>query len=190
VFLVIASVSVAAHADDDTRVAVADRELGVHAGIAMNLGGVAPGGLYLSGEVLYRLTDTLWFDGRAGFTIGSSTGHCTFPMSTRNTCDSALLAGFGFELLAGIRWWLATQGTIAPYIALGANGDYSAFSGDDLSGLSIPFWGGFGVRTRLNEVTSLGAEVDLDVGGAHYDRDIAWEGFATLRLTVGAEFAF
>lgn len=174
---------------DETVPRVADQELGARAGMSLNLGGVGPGGLYLAGTWLYRLTDVLWFDGRAGFSIGGGGSNCVISATGPSHCDSAAVSGFGAELLAGVRWFVPSAGPLQPWIGGGIGGLYANFSGDHLGGVGLPFWAAAGVRARVADNIALGGEALLEAGPIRYESPIRGQGFANLHIIFGIDFA-
>lgn len=178
---------------DEPVARAADQELGVRVGANLNVAGVGPGGFYVAGSWLYRLTDVLWFDGRAGFTLGGDGAGCSFPVTRAPGCDTQVTSGFGVELLAGLRWFVPTQGqgqgSFAPWIGGGVGGLIADFSGDDLTGAGIPLWVAGGVRVRVSNSVAVGGEADLGFGPVHYGKSIGWEGYLDLKVLFGVEFA-
>jgi hypothetical protein len=168
---------------------VADQELGARVGVGLDLGGVGPGGFAFAGSWLYRLTETLWFDGRAAFLLGGGGAICTFPASGPGRCDGAVASGFAVELLAGVRGWLPVDGTIRPWLGGGIGAGLVGFSGDDLAGAGVPFWAAAGARARVADAVAVGAEVDVTVAVDHYGRGIGWQGAARLSVLAGVDFA-
>jgi hypothetical protein len=187
--VVFLAVTATAHADDAAAPRVADQELGARVGLGLNLAGVGPGGLYLAGTWLYRLTSGIWFDGRAGFTIGGGGSNCSFPATGASHCDSAVVSGFGAELLAGVRWFLPSSGPLQPWIGGGIGGLYANFSGDNLGGVGLPFWAAGGVRARVSANIALGGEALLSAGPIRYEAPIRGQGFANLHVIFGIDFA-
>jgi len=168
---------------------VADQELGARVGASLNFAGIAPGGFYVAGSWLYRVTDNFWFDGRAAFTLGGSGAKCTFPSTGQPRCDSALTSGSGGELLAGVRWFVPQPGVVTPWIGGGVGTMLASFSDDNLTGLGIPFWVTGGARARVSDTVSVGAEAVVEFGPVRYGNGIGWQGFADLKLIFGVDFA-
>ncbi len=184
------SVAATAAADEPPR--VADQELGARVGMSLNLGGVGPGGFYVAGSWLYRLTDALWFDGRAGFSIGGGGANCVIAPAGSNApshCDSAAVSGFGAELLAGVRWFVPTSGLLQPWLGGGIGGLYANFSGDNLGGVGLAFWAAGGVRARVSDTIALGGEAFFEAGPIRYESPIRDQNFANLHIIFGIDFA-
>src|SRR5262249_62341357 len=80
-------VFVATTAAADEGPPVGNQELGARVGVELNMAGVAPGGLRLDGVWLYRLTDRVWFDGRADFTIGGGGSNCSMGSCSHAVAD-------------------------------------------------------------------------------------------------------
>ena len=183
-----------AHAADDDESGeapnpqVADEELGARIGASLNLAGIGPGGFYITGNWLYRLTSGLWFDARAGFSIGNSDSNCTIGVGPAS-CNSAVTSGFGVDILGGVRWFAPASGKLVPWLGGGTGFLYANFSGDHLSGFGLPFWVAGGVRARVSDAIAIGGEALFVFGPVRYESPIFGKAFANLHIMFGVDFA-
>jgi len=178
-----APVATAAPADDDVGDQAISAELGVAGG-----GRVTPGGLRITGQYLYQLSDEDWFDGAASFTYGSSAAACFRDRSNAVICQHGLADGAGLELQATIRHMLAPQGAFRPFVRLGVGLGVVRFGRDDVSGFTIPAHGGGGVRVALTPGVALVAEGDLVLGFGSFSRGLGSQPQLGLAIAAGAEF--
>ena len=178
-----APVATAAPADDDVGDQAISAELGVAGG-----GRVTPGGLRITGQYLYQLSDEDWFDGAASFTYGSSAAACFRDRSNAVICQHGLADGAGLELQATIRHMLAPQGAFHPFVRLGVGLGVVRFGRDDVSGFTIPAHGGGGVRVALTPGVALVAEGDLVLGFGSFSRGLGSQPQLGLAIAAGAEF--
>jgi hypothetical protein len=178
-----APVATAAPADDD----VGDQAISVELGVAGG-GRVTPGGLRISGQYLYQLSDEDWFDGVASFTYGSPSAACFRDRGNAVVCQHGLADGSGLELQATIRHMLAPQGAFHPFVRLGVGLGVVRFGRDDVSGFTIPAHGGGGVRVALAPGVALVAEGDLVLGFGSFSRGLGSQPQLGLAIAAGAEF--
>lgn len=175
--------STAAPADDDVGDQAISAELGVAGG-----GRVTPGGLRITGQYLYQLSDEDWFDGAASFTYGSSSAACFRDRSDAVICQHGLADGAGLELQTTIRHMLAPQGAFRPFVRLGIGIGVVRFGRDDVSGVTIPAHGGGGVRVALAPGVALVAEGELVLGFGSLSRGLGSQPQLGLAIAAGAEF--
>jgi len=172
--------------------ATGDSELGdqgISAALGLASGGrVTPGGLRIAGHYLYQLSERDWFDGAASFTFGSGAAACFRDRSDAVVCNHGLADGSGVELSVSVRRLLAPQGAFRPFIALGVGLGVVRFSGDDVTGVTVPLHGGGGVRVQVAPSVAVVAEGLLELGLGRFGRGLGAEPQASLAVTAAAEF--
>ncbi len=173
-----------AHADER----VGYQELGARIGVTLDMAGIAPGGLHVAGLWLYRLSDRVWFDGRAAFAIGGGGSDCRFPSTGAAACDHALTDGFSAVLLAGARYFPPAAGQVTPWVGGGVGAGIADFPGDGLPGFALPFWGGAGARVPVADGVAVAGEALLTLGATAYGKGIGWQGSLGLTLAFGVDF--
>ena len=178
-----APVATAAPADDDIGEQAISAENGVAAG-----GRVTPGGLRITGQYLYQLSDEDWFDGAAAFTYGSASAGCFRDRSDAVVCQHGLADGAGIELQATIRHVLAPQGAFHPFVRVGVGLGVVRFGRDNISGFTIPAHGGGGVRVAMAPGVAIVAEGDLALGFGSFSRGLGSQPQLGLAIAAGAEF--
>ncbi len=180
-----------AHADDLTVTSAADelgdQGVGAMTGIATG-GRVTAGGVRITGNYLYQLSDRDWFDGIAAFTIGSGDAACSRDRMDVVTCDHGIADGAAVELAAGVRRMFAAQGAFRPFARAAIGISYTRFANDDVSGVAFPLHFGGGVRAKVAEGVALVAITEVTVGLGRFGRGLETEPQLGLAITAGAEF--
>lgn len=148
-----------------------ERELGGRLGVAMG-NGLTPGGLRAAGIMLYRLSRDDWFEGSLAFTFGRSRAACFTDRDGAFTCDHGVIDGAAIDIVAGVRRFVAVRDRFAPYLRAGLGLRVAGFGGDDVRGLAIPVVAGVGVRGRVSEMVSVGADAGLELGVGWFDHDL------------------
>jgi hypothetical protein len=145
-------------------------ELGARLGVAMGRG-FTPGGVRVAGVMLYRLSQSDWFDGSMAFTLGRSRSTCFTDRDGVFACDYGVIDGTAIDLVAGIRRFLPGPERFAPYVRAGVGVRLLSF-GDDVRGFGIPASAGVGVRARVSELVAVGADVGVEAGIAWLDHGL------------------
>jgi hypothetical protein len=151
-----------------------ERELGARLGVAMGRR-FTPGGVRVAGVMLYRLSQSDWFDGSMAFTFGRSRSTCFTDRDGAFACDYGVIDGTAIDLVAGIRRFLPGPERFAPYVRAGVGVRVISFGGDDVRGLAIPVSAGVGVRARVNELVAVGADAGAEAGIAWLDHGLGSE---------------
>jgi hypothetical protein len=167
---------------------VGDQELGARLGLALNLAGIAPGGVRLDGVWLYRLSDRVWFDGRADFTLGGGGSSCTFPATGPSRCDHTVTDGFAALALAGARWFPPASGSVTPWVGGGLGAGLADLTGDDLRGFQLALWASAGARLPVAEGVALAGEGMLSTAATAFGKGIGWQGSVGLAVLLGVDF--
>lgn len=192
----LATLAGAAHAqtptDDDPGLAaveddIGDQSVGADIGIAGG-GGNTPGGLRLAGHYLYQLSSADWFDGTASFTYGGGEAACFRDRMDVFTCDHGFTDGTSVEISANVRRVFSARGAFRPFARAGVGIALLRFSGDDVSGVGIPFHAGGGVRARVADGVAVVAQGEVQFGIAMFGGDLGNERQLGLTVTAGAEF--
>ncbi|HWN68752.1 MAG TPA: hypothetical protein VNM90_14040 [Haliangium sp.] len=148
-----------------------ERELGARLGVAMGRR-FTPGGVRVAGVMLYRLSQTDWFDGSMAFTFGRSRSTCFTDRDGAFACDYGVIDGTAIDLVAGIRHFLPGPEGFAPYVRAGVGVRLLSFGGDDVRGLAIPASAGVGVRARVSDLVAVGGDVGAEAGIAWLDHGL------------------
>ena len=82
----------------------------------------------------------------------------------------------------------AAQGQFRPFARLGIGIGAVRFSGDDVSGVSIPLHGGGGVRVAVAPSIAVVAEGEVVLGFGDFNRGLGSQLQLGLAITAGAEF--
>jgi hypothetical protein len=151
-----------------------ERELGARLGVAMGRR-FTPGGVRVAGVMLYRLSQTDWFDGSMAFTFGRSRSTCFTDRDGAFACDYGVIDGTAIDLVAGIRHFLPGPERFAPYLRAGVGLRLLNFGGDDVRGIAIPVSAGVGVRARVNDLVAVGGDVGAEAGIAWLDHGLGSE---------------
>jgi len=177
-----ATPAVTSAADD-----MGDQSVAAMTGIAVG-GRVTTGGLRVSGDYLYQLTEQDWFDGIAAFTVGSGDPACFRDRMDQVLCDHGLADGASLELAAGVRRMFAGQGTFRPFARAAIGVSYTRFADDDVSGVSFPLHAAGGVRATVSSGIAVVGLAELTVGLGRFGRGLATEPQLGFAVTAGAEF--
>jgi hypothetical protein len=164
---------------------VAERELGASVGAAIGAGGVTPGGLRVSGQYLYQLSDLDWFDGGLGFTFGSGDAMCFRDRADALVCDHGAADGMAIDLFGGVRRFFGGQDGFRPWVRPGVGVRMSRFGEDELTGFTVFVSAGGGVRARVAERVAIGGHAALELGGGYFGND--YGAAVQVGLTVGAD---
>lgn len=148
-----------------------ERELGARLGVAMGRR-FTPGGVRVAGVMLYRLSESEWFDGSMAFTFGRSRSTCFTDRDGAFACDYGVIDGTAIDLVAGIRHFLPGPERFAPYVRAGVGVRLLSFGGDDVRGLAIPASAGVGVRARVSDLVAVGGDVGAEAGIAWLDHGL------------------
>lgn len=167
--------------------AEATQELGARLGLAAG-GRTTPGGFYLAGSYLYRLTDADWLDHTVGFSFGGRGAACFRSRDDELLCDHGMFDGFALEAAVGVRHYFETDDRFQPFVRGGVVLRGVFYTGDDLSGFAVPLWLGGGIRARVAERISVIGEASLRTGFGIFGRDLGLEPQADLSIAAGAEF--
>jgi hypothetical protein len=151
-----------------------ERELGARLGVAMGRR-FTPGGVRVAGVMLYRLSQTDWFDGSMAFTFGRSRSTCFVDRDEAFACDYGVIDGTAIDLVAGIRHFLPGPAGFDPYLRAGVGLRLISFGGDDVRGLAIPASAGLGVRARVSDLVAVGGDVGAEAGIAWLNRGLGSE---------------
>ena len=163
------------------------QQLGVRLGVGGG-GRVTPGGLYLGGVYLYRLTKADWFETGVSFSFGGGGTTCFRDRDAELICDQGRLAGFSGEASAGVRRMLLGKGKLTPYLRAGVSFRFVNFGDDELKGVAVPVWAGGGVRAEVTPGVSVVGDASLHVGPAWMGRGLGLEPQASFIVVFGAEF--
>lgn len=166
---------------------VGDQAISVELGVAAG-GRITPGGLRITGQFIYQLSDEDWFDGSASFTFGSGTAACFRDRQDAVICSHGPADGVGVELTASVRRMFAPQGVFHPFARAGVGLGLVRFSADDVSGFTIPAHAGGGVRVAVAPAIGLIVEGDLALGFGSFSRGIGSQPQLGLAIAAGAEF--
>jgi hypothetical protein len=186
-YLILASLLVAAPAYADADDDLGDQQIGAALGAAIG-GRVTAGGLRISGDYLYQLTDNDWFDGSAAFTFGGGDAECFRNREDEFLCDHGLANGAALELAVGVRRMLAAKGAYRPFARAALGLSYVRFSDDDVSGVAVPLHLGGGLRAAVAPGVAVVGQGELTVGLGRFGRDLGGEPQLGLAVTAGAEF--
>jgi hypothetical protein len=148
-----------------------ERELGARLGVAMGRR-FTPGGVRVAGVMLYRLSESEWFDGSMAFTFGRSRSTCFTDRDGAFACDYGVIDGTAIDLVAGIRHFLPGPERFAPYVRAGVGVRLLSFGGDDVRGLAVPVSAGVGVRARVSDLVAVGGDVGAEAGIAWLDHGL------------------
>ena len=147
-----------------------ERELGARLGVAMGRR-FTPGGVRVAGVMLYRLSQSDWFDGSMAFTVGRSRSTCFTDRDGVFACDYGVIDGTAIDLMAGVRRFLPGPERFAPYVRAGVGARVLSF-GDDVRGFGIPVSAGVGVRARVSDLVAVGGDVGVEAGIAWLDHGL------------------
>jgi hypothetical protein len=164
-----------------------EQEVGGFLGLALG-GRTTAGGLALSGDYLYQLSDHDWLDSGVGFRYGAGGAACFRDRDNQVRCDHGLTDGFAAGLVVGVRHFFPGQGQFVPFARLRLGVEVVSFSGDDLRGVALPLELGGGVRARVAEHVTVVGGADLALGLAHFGGGVGGEPQLGLRLLGGVEF--
>lgn len=164
-----------------------DQAIGAELGLATGAH-VTPGGLRVSGHYLYQLSSEDWFDGTASFTFGSGTAACFRDRTDAYICDHGLADGAGVEIAATVRRFIGGQGQFWPFLRAGVGVGIARFSADGVTGLTIPFHGGAGVRVSVSPSVAITAHAELVLGFGAFSHGLGVELQSGLAVAAGAEF--
>ncbi|HEU4732683.1 MAG TPA: hypothetical protein VFT22_32530 [Kofleriaceae bacterium] len=170
-------------ASDDLGDQAVVAELGLAAG-----GRVTPGGLRIGGQYLYQLSERDWFDGAVSFTFGSGDAACFRDRSDQLVCDHGLADGFGLEVGASVRRIFAASGAFRPFARVGIGFGLARFGDDRVTGFTVPFHGGGGLRAQVSPGIAIVGEADLAVGFGTFGRGLGLEPQLGLTVAAGVEF--
>ncbi len=182
-----------AHTADETDASptepdnVAHQELGARLGLAGG-GRVTPGGLYVGGAYLYRLTDSDWFEGGVAFSFGGGDRTCFRDRANAMVCDQGSLSGFGGEVSAGVRRYFLGKGNLTPYARAGISLRFVNFGSDDLKGVGLPLWIGGGVRARVANGVHVVGDASLHAGPSVMGKRLGFEPQLSIVVLGGVEF--
>lgn len=163
------------------------QEIGARLGLDVG-GRVSPGGAQLSGNYLYRLTDSDWLDQGVGFTFGGQGAACFRDRDDDVICDHGILDGFAAEVFVGLRRYLPGKDEFSPYVRGGVALRGVFYSADEVSGIALPLWAGGGIRARVAKSVAVVADATLRTGIAFFNRGLGLEPQASLLVTAGVEF--
>jgi len=169
--------------EDDMGDQAVSAELGLAGG-----GHLTPGGLRIAGHYLYQLSEQDWFDGAASFTFGSGGAACFRDRMDKVICNHGVADGTGVEISASVRRMFAPQGAFRPFGRIGVGLGLARFSGDDVSGVTVPAHAGGGVRVKVAPSIAIVAEGELALGFGSFNRGLGSEIQFGLAVTAGAEF--
>lgn len=165
-----------------------DQAVGAEIGIATG-SHITPGGLRLAGHYLYRLSTDDWFEGIAGFTFGADDAQCFRDRNNAFVCDHGVANGSSIDVAASVRHFIATtRNGFWPFVRGGVGIGVVRFSGDDVTGLAIPFLVGAGLRVSVTSTLALVGEAQLRFGFGAFDHGLGLEPQLGAGFTVGAEF--
>lgn len=168
-----------------------DKHLGPRVGVAIGmLSGVAPGGLRLGGALSWRVADQIWIDAEGALRWGAGGAACFTGRGDDRplTCEHGLLDGTAIEALAGARLPLGPwPGGLDPYVHAGVGLQVISFADDDVTGVSMPLWGGFGGRYPVDDGLAIVGEATLTLGPGWFD-GLDVEPISTLIVQGGVDF--
>ncbi len=168
-------------------------EIGARLGVQLGIGGQSAGGLRVGGDFLYRLAGATWSDSTASVVFGSGDAACVLGRGPGNplSCDHGLTDGFAFEVGTGIRWYPGSvaRPQLAPYLRGGVGLSVVNFSGDSLTGVAIPLFGGGGVRYQAADWITIEGEADVQLGPGFYGRGVGVALYSSMIVQFGVEFA-
>jgi hypothetical protein len=150
---------------------------------------MAPGGLALSGNYLYRLTDVDWLDGYVAFTFGGRDAACFRDRENDLICDHGMLDGFAGEVGLGVRRYLLARDKFQPYVRGGIAVGGANYSKDELNGFVVPIWLGGGVRAQVAPSVTVAGGALARVGAGLFGRGLGLKAQLTLGVHFGVEFA-
>lgn len=163
------------------------QELGASLGMAVG-GHISPGGLYVAGAYLYRLSDVDWFEGRVGFSFGGGDPECFRDRDDEFTCAHSALDGFAADVMVGIRRFFGGQNQFRPYAHGGVAGRVASYAADDVLGFGVAGWIGGGVRARVADGVAVGGGAQLLLGPAWFDQGLGLEPQPAFTVSAGVEF--
>ena len=166
---------------------VGDQAISVVAGVAAG-GRVTPGGLRITGQFLYQLSDEDWFDGGASFTYGSGGAECFRDRSNIVVCNHGVTEGKGVEITASVRRVFPANGAFRPYARVGVGLGYVRFSDDDVSGVTVPAHAGGGVRLAVAPGVGFVVEGDVALGFGSFSRRVGSQPQLGIAIGAGVEF--
>lgn len=167
---------------------ITDQGLAASIGIAGG-GRTTPGGLRITGHYLYQLSAEDWFVGMAQFTFGSGAGGCFRDRMDDFVCDHGLTDGASAVLGATVRRFFGGRDQFWPFARAGVGVGLVRFTGDDVTGLTIPLHVGGGLRVTVAERIAVIAEAMLDVGFGVFSNGLGLEPQLGAGVTAGAEFS-
>jgi hypothetical protein len=182
------------HDEDQIKVSAADQypdgkqELGGQIGLATG-GRVTPGGFYVAGRYLYRLSVRDWFELGVGFTFGDHGRVCGVDGQDNMSCDSGSIGGFAGELGAGLRRYFLGHQSFTPYMRAGVNARVVAYREDKVHGIALPLWAGAGVRAPVSPGVFVGGDALLHLGAGVFNRGLGTEPQAALTVMGTVEFS-
>jgi hypothetical protein len=186
-------VSTPAFADDaavETTAAppdLSDQAIGASIGAATG-GRTTPGGLRVMGHYLYQLNEQDWFDGTAAFTFGGGDAACFRDRMDDFLCDHGLADGNAVEIGANVRRFIGGQGEFWPFLRAGVGVQLVRFGDDDVTGISLPFYFGGGLRVSVAPNIAIVAHGQLELGFGGFNHDLGFEPQLGLNVAAGAEF--
>ena len=151
-----------------------ERELGMRLGLATG-GRVTPGGVRMTGVMLYRVSENDWFEGSMGFTFGRRGDGCFIARDGAFTCTHGALDGAAADLMVGIRRFVAPREQFAPYLRAGVGLRLVRFPGDEVDGVAVPLVLGAGARARVSDRIAVGGDVALEAGAGLFDHALGVE---------------
>jgi hypothetical protein len=166
---------------------VGERELGASIGAAIG-GGATPGGLRVSGDYLYQLSDLDWFDGMVQFTFGSGAATCFRDRADELICDHGAAQGVGTDLGVGVRRFFGGQQGFRLWVRPAAGLRISRFGGDDLTGGGVFVSAAGGARVRVTDTIAVGGQASVELGAAYFSRSLGFELQPGLVVAVSVDF--
>jgi hypothetical protein len=167
---------------------VGERELGGGIGAAMG-GGLTPGGIRVTGDYLYQLSDLDWFDGIVQFTFGTGGAECFRDRQDMVVCDHGPADGVATDLAAGVRRFFPGRDAFRPWVRPAVGVRLSHFSDDDVTGVGVFLSAGGGVRARVSDTIAVGGQAAVEVGGSYFNGDVGAALQLGLAVAVTCEFA-
>lgn len=164
-----------------------DQAIGASIGVAAG-GRSTAGGLRVSGNYLYQMSEQDWFDGTASFTFGGGDEACFRDRMDTLRCDHGIADGASAAIGANVRRFFGGRGQYWPFLRLGVGVALVRFSDDEVTGIAVPLHAGGGFRVSVSDGIAITAEAGIDLGIAGFTRELGLEPQLGGSVTAGAEF--
>jgi hypothetical protein len=166
-------------------------------------GGWTPGGFLIASRYLRRLDAHDWLVLSVASIVGGGGSGCSYDDSNVYGCTHGFADGDAFRASVGLRHFLGTEGSPAPFLGGGViagvayfpddvvvtmtNSMKPAMSSTGVTGLVLAVHGEAGLSLPLSSATSVIAVVDIDVGLSAFQGASTIEPQLAFELAVGVE---